>query len=39
MNWVLVALLIRLSDAARRPVPPPRPLIVDDAVTQVVKLQ
>jgi cell division protein FtsW (lipid II flippase) len=39
MNWVLVALLIRLSDAARRPVPPPRPVIVDDAVTQVVKLQ
>jgi cell division protein FtsW (lipid II flippase) len=39
MNWVLVALLIRLSDAARRPTPPPRPVVVDDAVTQVVKLQ
>jgi cell division protein FtsW (lipid II flippase) len=39
MNWVLVALLIRLSDAARRPAPPPRAVIVDDAVTQVVKLQ
>jgi cell division protein FtsW (lipid II flippase) len=39
MNWVLVALLMRLSDAARRPMPPPPPVIVDDAVTQVVKLQ
>ncbi|HEY9377283.1 MAG TPA: FtsW/RodA/SpoVE family cell cycle protein [Jiangellaceae bacterium] len=39
MNWVLVALLMRLSDAARRPTPPPPPMIVDDAVTQVVKLQ
>ncbi len=39
MNWVLVALLMRLSDAARRPTPPPPPVIVDDAVTQVVKLQ
>jgi cell division protein FtsW (lipid II flippase) len=39
MNWVLVALLVRLSDAARRPAPPPRPLTVEDAVTQVVKLQ
>jgi cell division protein FtsW (lipid II flippase) len=39
MNWVLVALLMRLSDAARRPVPPPRPVNVEDAVTQVVKLQ
>ena len=39
MNWVLVALLMRLSDAARRPAPPPLPVVVDDAVTQVVKLQ
>jgi cell division protein FtsW (lipid II flippase) len=39
MNWVLVALLVRLSDAARRPAPPPLPVVVDDAVTQVVKLQ
>jgi cell division protein FtsW (lipid II flippase) len=39
MNWVLVALLVRLSDAARRPAPPPRPVTADDAVTQVVKLQ
>ena len=39
MNWVLVALMMRLSDAARRPTPPPPPMIVDDAVTQVVKLQ
>jgi cell division protein FtsW (lipid II flippase) len=39
MNWVLVALLMRLSDAARRPTPPPAPAVLDDAVTQVVKLQ
>ena len=38
MNWVLVALLMRLSDAARRPAPPLQPVTVDDAVTQVVKL-
>ncbi|MBD0292652.1 MAG: FtsW/RodA/SpoVE family cell cycle protein [Jiangellaceae bacterium] len=39
MNWVLVALLMRLSDAARRPAPIPAPVRVDEAVTQVVKLQ
>lgn len=39
MNWVLVALLIRLSDAARRPAPTAAPSFTDDAVTQVVKLR
>ena len=38
MNWVLVGLLVRLSDAARRPAPTAPPLPVDDAATQVVKL-
>ncbi|MGH8776957.1 MAG: FtsW/RodA/SpoVE family cell cycle protein [Jiangellaceae bacterium] len=38
MNWVLVALLIRLSDAARRPVPTAAPVAVDEAETQVVRL-
>ncbi len=38
MNWVLVALLIRLTDAARRPAPTAPPRAVDDAETQVVKL-
>ncbi|HJU97850.1 MAG TPA: FtsW/RodA/SpoVE family cell cycle protein [Jiangellaceae bacterium] len=38
MNWVLVALLMRLSDAARRPAPPIQRMTVDDAVTQVVRL-
>jgi len=36
-NWALVALLLRISDAARRPAPPPAPLL-DDAKTQVVRL-
>jgi cell division protein FtsW (lipid II flippase) len=36
-NWALVALLLRISDAARRPAPPPAP-IMDDAKTQVVRL-
>ena len=36
MNWVLVALLVRISDATRRPTPPAPP--TDEAVTQVVKL-
>jgi cell division protein FtsW (lipid II flippase) len=38
MNWVLVALLVRLTDAARRPAPTAPPLGVDEAVTQVVRL-
>ncbi|NED98721.1 FtsW/RodA/SpoVE family cell cycle protein [Phytoactinopolyspora halotolerans] len=38
MNWVLVALLIRLSDAARRPAPTDKPTFTDDAVTQVVRV-
>lgn len=40
MNWVLIALLIRLSDAARRPAPTTGPTpSADDAATQVVKLR
>lgn len=39
MNWVLVALLVRLSDAARRPAPTSTPSFTDDAVTQVVRLR
>lgn len=39
MNWVLVALLIRLSDAARRPAPTAAPSYSDDAATQVVRLR
>jgi cell division protein FtsW (lipid II flippase) len=36
-NWALVALLLRISDAARRPAPPP-PVSMADARTQVVQL-
>lgn len=37
MNWVIVALLLRVSDAARRPAPPaPAPL--SEAVTQAVRV-
>lgn len=40
MNWVLIALLIRLSDAARRPAPSAAPgSSADDAITQVVRLR
>jgi cell division protein FtsW (lipid II flippase) len=35
-SWILIALLVRISDAARRP--PPRP-IQDEGLTQVVSLQ
>jgi cell division protein FtsW (lipid II flippase) len=34
-NWVVIALLLRISDHARRPPPDLRPLMADDA-TQVV---
>jgi cell division protein FtsW (lipid II flippase) len=36
-NWMLIALLARISDAARRPAPPPAPSL-EDAKTQVVRL-
>jgi cell division protein FtsW (lipid II flippase) len=37
MNWVIVALLLRVSDASRRPAPPaPQPL--SEAATQAVRL-
>jgi cell division protein FtsW (lipid II flippase) len=37
MNWVIVALLLRVSDAGRRPAPPaPQPL--SEAATQAVRL-
>lgn len=36
-NWALVALLLRISDAARRPTPPPSASLAD-AKTQVVRL-
>jgi len=36
-NWALIALLARISDAARRPAPPPAASMAD-AKTQVVKL-
>jgi cell division protein FtsW (lipid II flippase) len=38
-NWILVALLVRISDAARRPIPPvaQRTPRVEEATTQVVR--
>lgn len=37
-NWILVALLLRISDAARRPAPAPvAPPPAEDSVTQVVR--
>lgn len=36
VNWAIIALLLRMSDAARRPAPPPAPPI-DEAYTQVVR--
>jgi cell division protein FtsW (lipid II flippase) len=36
-NWVLIALLLRISDAARRPAPTPSASL-QDARTQVVRL-
>jgi cell division protein FtsW (lipid II flippase) len=38
MNWVLVALLVRVSDAGRRP-PPPAPEPLAEALTQAVPLR
>jgi cell division protein FtsW (lipid II flippase) len=36
-NWALIALLLRISDSARRP-PPSAPSRPDDAMTAVVRL-
>jgi cell division protein FtsW (lipid II flippase) len=36
-NWILIALLMRISDISRRPAAPAAPSM-DDAVTQVVRL-
>ena len=36
-NWIIIALLVRISDGARKPAPPIRPSR-DDALTQVVQL-
>jgi cell division protein FtsW (lipid II flippase) len=36
-NWALVAVLLRISDAARRPAPPPSTAMAEDK-TQVVRL-
>jgi cell division protein FtsW (lipid II flippase) len=38
MNWVIVALLMRISDAARRPAPPPPPPLAE-ARTQAVRIR
>ena len=38
MNWVVVALLLRVSDAARRPAPAPPPPLAE-AQTQAVRLR
>jgi cell division protein FtsW (lipid II flippase) len=38
MNWVIVALLLRVSDAARRPAPAPPPPLTE-AETQAVRLR
>ena len=38
MNWVIIALLIRVSDAARRPAPPP-PQPLAEANTQAVRIR
>jgi cell division protein FtsW (lipid II flippase) len=37
-NWVVIGLLLRISDQVRRPLPDVRPLEMDDA-TQVVRLR
>jgi cell division protein FtsW (lipid II flippase) len=38
MNWVLVALLVRISDAGRQPLPPPPPALAE-AHTHAVRLR
>jgi cell division protein FtsW (lipid II flippase) len=38
MNWVIIALLLRVSDAARRPALPPAPPLAE-AMTQAVRLR
>ena len=35
-SWMLIAILVRISDTARRPAPQP---IQDEGMTQVVRLQ
>ena len=37
-NWVIVAILLRISDHARRPLPDPGPSAIGGAETQVVRL-
>ena len=37
-NWMVIALLLRISDQARRPPPDARPRSADDDTTQVVAL-
>ncbi len=37
-NWIIIALLARISDSARRPAPEMEPVLMDDS-TQVVKLR
>ena len=36
-NWILLALLLRISDAARRPAPASAPVQIDEAATMVVR--
>jgi cell division protein FtsW (lipid II flippase) len=37
-NWVVIGLLLRISDQVRRPLPEVQPLTADDATT-VVRLR
>lgn len=38
-NWVIIAILLRISDAARRPLPDMTPPDDDDAKTQMIKVR
>jgi hypothetical protein len=38
MNWVIIGLLLRVSDAGRRPAPAPPPPLTE-APTQAVRLR